>query len=68
MADWLGQLMANWPVWLLIPGLIVAGIVWVFWYIAPLGNSTSSHKYEWPEDRKKHLQKNVKNNLKLKKG
>jgi uncharacterized protein HemY len=68
MTDWLGHLIAGWPIWLVIPILIVVAIVWFLinaleW---PYG---SSRKYEWPEDKKKRLQKQrSKKIMKVKKG
>lgn len=56
MAEWIGHTIANWPGWLIIITLIIVAIIWIIWQLAtapPWGYS----KYEWPEDKKKRLQK-----------
>ena len=71
MTDWLGHLIANWPLWLVIPALIIAGFLWFFIYALGWPFAIPGRKYEWPEDKKARLAKQeAKRNakLKLKKG
>lgn len=49
MAEWLGHLMSNFPIWLIIPIGIIIGIAYY-----GLGGP---RKHEWPEDKKKRLAK-----------
>jgi len=63
MTDWIGHLIANWPIWIVIPLLIIGGAIWFAvdaYLLAPNGR-----RHEWPEDKKKRL---AKEKLKTKKG
>jgi dolichyl-phosphate-mannose--protein O-mannosyl transferase len=62
MAEWLGQLLANAPVWVvLIVGLIAAVIVGFFW-ILPVGFEFPGPKSEWQKSwyKKKEVKKHGK--------
>jgi len=64
MADWIGQTIAGWPGPLMLLAIILAAALWIIWQMA--GATSANHpKYEWPEDKKKRLQKAAK---KAKKG
>ena len=76
MESWIGHMIANWPVWVVILLIIIGVITWFFAYGIDGGWSNTS-RYEWPEDKKKRLAKekarkqkirDFKKNLKLKKG
>lgn len=56
MAEWLGSLIANLPPWVAIVVVALGVIVWGASDVFALG-PWSHEKYEWPEDKKKRLQK-----------
>ena len=68
MTDWIGHLIANWPMWIVIPLLIIGAIAYFLLEIYIL--APNRRGYEWPEDKKKRLAKEQakKVKLKLKKG
>lgn len=77
MTDWLGHLIANWPMWLVIITLVVVGVGWFFMNALEWGPFNTARRHEWPEDKKKRLAKeklrkqkiqDFTKNLKLKKG
>lgn len=58
MAEWLGELMANWPLWALIVGVSIAVIGWCFYYLVrDDGWPLPIYKKEWWQDREKRLAK-----------
>jgi len=48
MIDWIGHLIANWPVWALVAFLIVATIVYFVIEIAP---SWPAHRTWWQDEQ-----------------
>lgn len=76
MAELIGSFIANWPMWIGVPFIIIVGGVWMYFYIAT-GTTSKSSRYEWPEEKKIRLAnkelkakklKKFKANLKLKRG
>ncbi len=64
MAEWIGRVIADWPIWLIIPIVILVVIGWFMWQTASSG-WIGNKRYEWPEDKKRRLEKAK---LKAKKG
>jgi len=58
MAEWLGQVMANWPFWLVVAAVLVMGIVGFFYSLTSYDNPWK--KKEWWQDREKRLVKEAK--------
>ncbi|MDB5162607.1 MAG: hypothetical protein JWO54_346 [Candidatus Saccharibacteria bacterium] len=65
MAELIGHFIANWPMWIALPVILIASFLWVFLYGANV-SLYKSPRYEWPEDKKKRLAKQ--RNKSLKKG
>lgn len=65
MADWLGQYIGTLPGWLAFFVIFFVALTWI--WMATLG--WKRDKYEWPEDKKKRLEKEKRKiALKSKKG
>ncbi len=62
IAEWIGQFIANWPLWAIVIALIIASLGWFFYYISDV---YFPMKHEWPEDKKRRL---AKKQMKVKKG
>jgi|GEM_PF-4035651 len=68
MAEWIGHFIANWPIWLILPVALLAGILF---YGYNFMFSKPGIRYEWPDDKKKRLAREEArrtSKLKLKKG
>ncbi len=71
MTEWIGHLIANWPLWAVVIVLIIASIVWLFYYSTTAAGEFPWKKKEWWQDRYKRLEKEAEANrakLKVKKG
>lgn len=67
MAEWIGHLIANWPVWIVIPIAVIVGICLVFY--SDVLNVFFPDKKEWWQDKAKRLEKQAgKKQVKIKKG
>lgn len=61
MAEWLGQVIVLFPLWLGIPIIIVLGFAWFLTFLWQ-----KSPRYEWPDDKKKRLaREELKRNAKI---
>lgn len=54
MAEFIGAFIANWPVWIALPLIIVVAGVWMYVY-ATTGLTPAGSRHEWPEDKKQRL-------------
>jgi hypothetical protein len=59
MAEWLGHLIANWPVWAVLLTLILVGIAWMVYELTTTeGSLWPMRRREWWQDKIKNQQKN----------
>ena len=56
MADWIGHLIASWPLWLIAIVLALIAIGWFFWALASAPYDWPYGRKEWWQDREKRQQ------------
>ncbi len=56
MAEWIGHLIANWPVWLVVIAIFIVTITWIVTQALWYGGLSPFEKKEWWQDREKRLQ------------
>lgn len=69
MIDWIGHLIANWPLWAAVLALIVVSIVWVLMNVSINGAAPFWGKKSWWQDQEVERQRKLQNRTqKAKKG
>lgn len=57
MAEWIGHLIANWPIVLVLPIAIIAGILFTF--STSMVDAFFPTRKEWWQDRQKRIEKEL---------
>lgn len=61
MADWLGSLLANWPLWAVIFAVIILSIGWFLQAMGTADGLWPFKRREWWQDKMKRQKQAVKN-------
>ena len=66
MAEWIGHLIANWPIWAIIIALIFVSVVWVVYYLGANADYLWSKKGWWQDHSLRLKNESIKGSTKMK--